>query len=86
MFYLLRVRERDEVAYVLPFEGERKWPKFFLLRVRETEEVAYVLPFEGEGVGEVAYVLPFDGMGERGSGQYATFQGVRMICIQPDQH
>ena len=23
MFYLLRVRERDEVACVLPFEGER---------------------------------------------------------------
>ena len=26
MFHLLRVRERDEVVYVLPFEGERERP------------------------------------------------------------
>ena len=24
MFHLLRVRERDEVMYVLPFEGDRE--------------------------------------------------------------
>ena len=61
MFHLLRVREREEVACVLPFEGEgeRKWPMFYVLRVREREEVAYVLPLEGEG--------------ERGNGVCSSF-------------